>query len=73
MNSTNWPAITTTVRVNDATQSYAINLTNLTNKLIYHIFITTMNDWPGFNELLADTSVERIEAKTLKIRSKLLI
>ena len=72
LNYTNLPAVNTSVRVNDDTQTYQLNLTGLADKLIYRIFITTENDWPKYNKLLEDTSVQRIEAKTIKIRSNLI-
>ena len=70
-NFTNLPALNTSIRVNDHDQTYELNITGLADKLIYHIFITTENDWPAYNRLLGNDAVMRIEAKTLKIRSNI--
>ena len=69
MTQDNQPASNRTVRVNDLTQDYVVNMTNLTDKVIYHVFLATENDWPKYNLLMKDPQVARIEAKTIKKRS----
>lgn len=57
---------------NDYTAEYTVNLTGLVNNYVYQVYITTENDWPAYNEYLNDTKVAKTEAKTVKLRSKLI-
>jgi hypothetical protein len=71
LNLTNQPIYSTSVRINDFSQTYTMNITGLSDKLIYEIYICAQNDWPTYNLLMADANVARLEIKTLKRRSKI--
>jgi len=66
----NQPAIYSKVRVNDISRDYSFVIEGLSDNLIYNIYITTENDWPLYNLLLSNEEVARVEAKTVKKRSK---
>lgn len=54
----------------DFSQTYTIEVSNLADKLIYNIYITSENDWPTYTRILDDQYVAQVNFKTLKIRSK---
>lgn len=72
LNLTNQPAISSSIRINDFSQTYTMNVTGLNDKTIYEIYITAENDWPEYNLRMNDDRIARLELKTLKRRSKIL-
>lgn len=67
----NQPAIYKKIRVSDFSKDYTLTVPVVTDNLIYHVFITSENDWPIYNLFLADDAVARIEGKTVKKRKPL--
>lgn len=65
----NQPVNYSKTRINDYSKDYVINISNLEDKLIYDVYITTEDDWPAYNNLLHNAAVARIDMKTLKKRS----
>ncbi len=71
LDTENQPAIYQKIRVSDPSKDYSLTITVPTDNLIYHVYITTENDWPIYNLFLPDDDVARIEAKTIKKRSNI--
>ena len=70
LDTQNQPAIYSKLRVNNLANDYAFMIEGLTDNLIYNVYITSENDWPIYNKLLEDKDVARVNAKTIKKRSK---
>ena len=69
LNQSNQPAINTSRYISESSKLQSIEIKGLNDKLVYDIFISMDNYFLTFPQLIADSAVVRVTAKTLKKRS----